>query len=85
MSKVRSMQHNSAVGGVSMNENTDPWHAHNTCDHIPNAETLAAFAETEEIIRKIKAGEYVPRYNSYEEMVAEIYAEIEAEENGEEV
>ncbi|MCL1995782.1 MAG: hypothetical protein FWG63_06215 [Defluviitaleaceae bacterium] len=63
----------------------DPWHAHNTCEHIPNAETLAAFAETEEIINKIRTGEYVPTYSSFEEMVIEIYSELEAEGNEQEI
>ncbi|MDR2168311.1 MAG: hypothetical protein LBE35_10775, partial [Clostridiales bacterium] len=47
-----------------------------------NAETQAAFAETEEMIRKIKAGEYVPRYSSFKDILAEIDAEIAAEDGG---
>ena len=57
------------------------WSAHDNCDHIPNAETIAAMEETEEMIRKIKAGEHVPRYNSFAEILAEVEAEIEAENN----
>lgn len=59
---------------------TDPWHAHNTCEHIPNKETLEAFAETEEIIKKIRAGEYVKTYSNFKEILAEIDEEIAAEE-----
>ena len=54
----------------------DSWHAHNTSEHIPNAETLEAFAETEEIIRKIRAGEYVKTYSSFQEILDEIDEEI---------
>ena len=61
-------------------QTTDPRHAHNTCEHIPNKETLEAFAETEEIIRKIKAGEYVKRYKNHREIMAEVYTELETEE-----
>ena len=60
-------------------QNIDPWHAHNASEHIPNAETLEAFAETEEIIRKIKAGEYVKTYSSAKEMLDELLAEIDEE------
>ncbi|MCL2016943.1 MAG: hypothetical protein FWG68_11925 [Defluviitaleaceae bacterium] len=60
------------------------WSAHNNCQHIPNAETIAAMEETEEILRKIRAGEYSgPSYDSFEEMLAEIDAEIAAEEEEE--
>ncbi|MCL1987140.1 MAG: hypothetical protein FWG64_04120 [Firmicutes bacterium] len=59
------------------------WSAHNNCQHIPNAETIAAMEETEEILRKIRAGEHTPRYDSFEEMLAEVDAEIAAEEEEE--
>ena len=63
-------------GDKMKNQNIDPWHAHNTSEHIPNAETLEAFAETEEIIRKIRAGEYVKTYSSFQEILDEIDDEI---------
>ena len=47
-----------------------------------NEETLQAFEETEEIIRQIEAGEKVPRYSSFSELLAEIDDEIEEENNG---
>lgn len=60
------------------------WSIHDNCDHIPNAETIAAMEETEEIIRKIKTGEHSgSTYNSFAEILAEIDAEIEAEDNAE--
>jgi len=43
-------------GGIVMDNNVVDWSAHNNCDHIPNAETIEAMEETEEIIRQIKAG-----------------------------
>jgi len=47
-----------------------------------NDETKAAFEETEEIIRQMKAGEYAgPTYNNFAEILAEIDEEIEAENN----
>ena len=33
------------------------WSVHDNCEHIPNAETIAAMEETEEIIKRIKAGD----------------------------
>ena len=56
------------------------WSAHENCDHIPNAETIAAFEETEEIIRRVKSGEYSgPSYKRFADLLAEIDEEIEAE------
>ena len=43
-----------------------------------NNETIAAMEETEVLIRKIKAGEHVPRYNNFSEILAEIEAENNA-------
>ncbi|MCL2357008.1 MAG: hypothetical protein FWC70_07610 [Defluviitaleaceae bacterium] len=56
------------------------------CDYgyvhgVPNAETIAAIEETEEMIKKIETGEHVPRYSSFAELLAEVDAEIEAENN----
>ena len=45
------------------------WSAHDNCDHIPNAETIAAFEETEDILRKIKEGKLKPL--SWEEYLNE--------------
>ena len=50
-----------------------------TYGRITNPETLAAFEETEEILRQIKTGERVPMYNSATEMLDELLAEIDAE------
>jgi len=36
-----------------MNNNKLDWSAHENCEHIPNAETIASFEETEEMLRKI--------------------------------
>ena len=56
------------------------WSVHDNCAHIPNAETIAALEETEEIIRKIKTGEYAePSYTCFAELLAEIDTEIETE------
>ena len=54
------------------------WHS-----HTPNAETIAAFEETEEIIKRIEAGEKVRTYSSFAELLAEIDAEIETEDGTE--
>ena len=43
----------------------------------PNAETLAAMEETDEIIRKIKFGEITPMYHN----VAELMADLESEDD----
>ena len=56
------------------------WSAHENCEHIPNAETIAAFEEAEQIIRDIKAGVRKP-YNNFAEILAEIETEIEAEKS----
>ena len=57
-------------------QTTDPWHAHNTCEHIPNKETLEAFAETEEIIRQIRAGDRTGCM-TLEEFLAEMHSWLE--------
>ena len=56
------------------------WSAHYNCEHVPNAETIAAFEETEEIIRRIRAGEYVRTYANHAELVAEILLEMQNED-----
>ena len=56
------------------------WSAHDNCAHVPNADTIAALEETEEIILSIKAGIRRP-YKNFAEIVAEIKAELETEEN----
>ena len=61
----------------------DPWHAHNTCAHIPNARLQAALDESDEIIRQIKAGERVP-FDSVEEFLADLYSE-DADDDDDEV
>jgi len=56
------------------------WSAHENCKHIPNAETIAAIEETEEIIRNMRAGtDTSPTYSCFAEILAEIDAELEAE------
>ena len=62
-------------------QTTDLRHTHNTCEHIPNKETLEAFAETEEIIRKIRAGEYVKTFATVEELMADLMSDDEDEED----
>ena len=64
---------------MSKQQGINLWHVHNTCEHIPNEETLEAFAETEEIVRKLRAGEYVKTYSSAREMLDEMLAEIDEE------
>jgi len=59
-------------------QTTDPWHAHNTCEHIPNKETLEAFAETEEIIKQIRAGD-LTGCMTLEEFFADLYSDDEDE------
>lgn len=46
-----------------------------------NDETKEAFEEADEIIRKIKEGEHIPRYNNFSEILADIDAELEDEKN----
>ena len=59
------------------------WSAHDNCAHIPNAETIAAMEETEEIIRQIRAGEYAGlTYSSFAELLAELDAELHEEARG---
>ena len=50
-----------------------------TYGRITNPETLAAFAETEEILRQIKAGERVPM--TYEEYKAQVKSWLEDDED----
>ena len=51
-----------------------------TLGYITDPESLAAFEEAEEIIARIRAGEYSgPSYNCFAELLAEIDEEIKAE------
>ena len=52
------------------------WSAHDNCEHIPNAETIAAFEEAEQIIRDIKAGVRKP-FNSVAELMADLMSDDE--------
>ena len=51
------------------------WSAHDNCDHVPNAESIATMQECEEIIRQIEAGERTPKFNSVAELMADLMAE----------
>ena len=56
------------------------WSAHENCEHIPNADTIAAFEETAELVKKIRSGEYVRTYDSHAELVSEIMLEMQRED-----
>ena len=88
MSKAVAIDYNNSktnsVIGVDIMDKKEidwtDWSAHDNCAHIPNAETIAAIEETEEIIRKIKAGtDTSPSYTCFAELLAEIDAELEEE------
>ena len=68
-----------AIRVPNMDIDWTDWTAHDNCEHIPNAETIAAMIETDEMFRQFESGERVPRYNNFAEILAEIEAEIEAE------
>ena len=51
------------------------WTAHNSCDHIPNAETIAAMNEGEEHLRLLKAGDARPRFNNLAEFFVSLLSE----------
>ena len=55
------------------------WSAHYNCAHVPNAETIAAMEETEEIIRQIKAGER--QLKTLEDFLAEMHSWLEEDDD----
>ena len=55
------------------------WSAHDNCEHIPNAETIAAFEETEEIVKRIRSGDY-SGCMTYEEFLADLYSDDDDED-----
>ena len=51
------------------------WTEHNNCAHIPNAETIAAIEETEQLINALKNGEKPENlcvFKSVEDMFKEL-------------
>ena len=86
MSKALAVGYNdskSIFGGATMDDHALDWSAHDNCTHIPNAETIAAMEETEEIIRQIKAGTRKPM--TLEEFFAEKRRWLEEDDEDEAV
>jgi hypothetical protein len=84
MSKALTIDYNNSrtksVIGVDYvdNQQTD-WTAHDNCEHIPNAVTLAAMREADEHIRQLEAGEIQSRFNNLAEFFVSLFSEEDEE------
>ncbi len=56
----------------TINERALPFRPQLDRPEIPNDETVAAMREGDQILEEIKAGKRVPRFNSVEELFAEL-------------
>ena len=69
-----------AIRVPNMDVDWTDWTAHDNCEHIPNAEAVAAMIETDEMFKQFESGESAPRYNSYREMMDKLLSEIALED-----
>ena len=55
------------------------WSAHDNCDHVPNAETIAAIRESNEHLRQLEAGEIQSRFSNAADFLVSLLSDEEFE------